>query len=540
MADLTTLNIVIAANTQQADQGLQKVSKELENTAVAAKKVDSSIDKAGSTVTKSTTNFTGLNRVIQDLPFGFIAISNNLEQLLPAAGALGTVFSAVIATVTFLSIGFRNWTHSTKDNTEAIKENEEAQKKIINTAGKEIGNLIVLTNAAKDTALAMNVRLNAVKKLQEEYPQYFSNLSKEKILQGDVATAINETTKALFAQAVVREKTTDLGPIAAQIFDLRQQRAELEKQEAVMKRMNAIAGQTRNRQGILSSLFGAGSQDRKGLIDLDAQIAAIDKELLPLQGKFKGIAQAIIDASKEAGSGLFSDDTKEKVKALAKEFHFNTFDPNIELSPAFPKKAAELTDHINTEVQKMIDRMPVTIAVAPPPQGELDKIAETTAGILKDTLEGAAGAVGEGLGKLLSGAKNPFDALFDVIGAGLKALGKQMIVLSGIGRAIKLALSELILNPALALAAGIAAVALGTIISNIGQGGLKGFATGGVVTRPTLALIGEQGPERITPLNQINNNSGNNIMAGEVVFQISGQTLRGILQRADQTAYNTF
>ncbi len=70
--------------------------------------------------------------------------------------------------------------------------------------------------------------------------------------------------------------------------------------------------------------------------------------------------------------------------------------------------------------------------------------------------------------------------------------------------------------------------------------GLPKFAAGGVVTRPTLALVGEQGPERITPLNQINNNSGNNIMAGEVVFQISGQTLRGILQRADQTAYNTF
>ncbi len=539
MADIQTLNIIIGANTQQADQGLQKVSKELENTAKSAKKVDESIDKAGSTVTKSTTNFTGLNRVIQDLPFGFIAISNNLEQLLPAAGALGTAFSIVISTITFLQIGFRNWTRSTKDNTEALKENEEAQKKIINSSGKEIGNLIVLTNAAKDTALAMNVRLNAVKELQKEYPQYFSNLSKEQILQGDVATAVNETTKALFAQAVVREKTTDLGPIAAQIFDLRQQRAELEKQEAVMKRMNAIAGQTRNRQGILSSLFGAGSQDRKGLIDLDAQIAAIDKELLPLQGKFKGIAQAIIDASKEAGSGLFSDDTKEKVKKLVKEFNYFTFDPNI-VSSNLPKKAAELTDHLHTEVQKMIDRTPVTIAVAPPPSDELEKIAKETADIIKSTLEGSAIAIGEGLGKLFSGGKNPFAALFDVIGAGLKALGKQMIALSGIGRAIKLALSELILSPALALAAGIAAVALGAIISNIGQGGLKGFATGGVVTRPTLALIGEQGPERITPLNQINNNSGNNIMAGEVVFQINGNTLRGVLRRADQEAYNTF
>jgi hypothetical protein len=65
------------------------------------------------------------------------------------------------------------------------------------------------------------------------------------------------------------------------------------------------------------------------------------------------------------------------------------------------------------------------------------------------------------------------------------------------------------------------------------------FATGGVVTRPTFALVGEQGPERITPLNQISN-SGNNMIAGEVVFTISGQVIRGILNRANQTAYNTF
>jgi hypothetical protein len=349
------MDIVIGAEVSGAVNGLKQVNSQLVKT-----------EKTASQVTqKTSTNFTGLNRVIQDLPFGFVAISNNLEQLLPAAGALGTAFSAIIATVTFLSIGFRNWTGSIKENKEALAENAEASKKIQDSAGKEIGNLVVLTNAAKDNALSMTVRLNAVKQLQDTYPQTFANLTKEQILQGDVTKAINETTKALFAQAVVREKTSDLGPLAAQIFDLRQQREELEKQEATMKRMNAIVGRTRDRKGIISSLVGAGSQDKKGLADLSQQIAEIDKQLLPLQGKFKGIAQAIIDASKQAGTGLFSDDTKTKLKKTTKEISdFFQTDTNIK---DIPKRfidaiAVETGDHLG-EVQKVLDKKPLEFRV---------------------------------------------------------------------------------------------------------------------------------------------------------------------------------
>ena len=84
------------------------------------------------------------------------------------------------------------------------------------------------------------------------------------------------------------------------------------------------------------------------------------------------------------------------------------------------------------------------------------------------------------------------------------------------------------------IAVGVGLIALGTVLKNIPK-----FATGGVVTKPTLIMAGEQGPERITPLGY--EGSANNMWgSGEVVFQISGQNLRGILRRADQTAFNTF
>ena len=65
-------------------------------------------------------------------------------------------------------------------------------------------------------------------------------------------------------------------------------------------------------------------------------------------------------------------------------------------------------------------------------------------------------------------------------------------------------------------------------------------ATGGVYTRPTLALIGEQGPERVLPVGSSMARSGGSVLTGDVVFTINGNELRGVLRRANSSANNTF
>jgi hypothetical protein len=162
-------------------------------------------------------------------------------------------------------------------------------------------------------------------------------------------------------------------------------------------------------------------------------------------------------------------------------------------------------------------------------------VDEMISGFLQD----AAAAFAEGMANIFTGG-NFLAPLLQSIGGSLEALGKYVIktaiIVSGIGEALNKAIKG---NPALAVAAGIALIALGRLAENVAMKNAPHFATGGVVTRPTLALVGEQGPERITPLNQISN-SGNNIIAGEVVFTISGQNLRGTLRRADNTANNIY
>ena len=45
---------------------------------------------------------------------------------------------------------------------------------------------------------------------------------------------------------------------------------------------------------------------------------------------------------------------------------------------------------------------------------------------------------------------------------------------------------------------------------------IPGFADGGIVTRPTLAMVGERGPEAIIPLSQMGN------MGGGITINVSG------------------
>jgi hypothetical protein len=113
--------------------------------------------------------------------------------------------------------------------------------------------------------------------------------------------------------------------------------------------------------------------------------------------------------------------------------------------------------------------------------------------------------LGQAIGDAIGGSANVFDALFKVIAAGMKQFGEALIALG----TAKLALDKLFKGPQggiLAIGAGIALIALSTVVSNF-QG--PKFAQGGLVTGPTLGLVGEgrgtssSNPEVIAPLDKL-------------------------------------
>ncbi len=177
---------------------------------------------------------------------------------------------------------------------------------------------------------------------------------------------------------------------------------------------------------------------------------------------------------------------------------------------------------------------------------------EQLGGVLESGLENLAVGIGDALGQAIATGGSLGSqlgvVLLGTLGGVATQIGKMAI---GIGIAlegIKKALKSL--NPVVAIAAGIALVALGSffqsksakIADGMGKGGgAKAFAAGGIVSTPTLGLVGEypgarSNPEVIAPLDKLKSMIGDRGAAQVQVggqFTLKGQDLVVVLQRAN-------
>ena len=175
--------------------------------------------------------------------------------------------------------------------------------------------------------------------------------------------------------------------------------------------------------------------------------------------------------------------------------------------------------------------------------------------IITGGLNNLAVGIGQSLGKALANGGNLAQSLSKVvlgtIGSMASQLGKLAI---GIGIGVKGIVASLkSLNPAVAIAGGIALVALGAFASaqagKIGSGGGGGgatpFAKGGIVSGPTMGLVGEypgakSNPEVIAPLNKLQaiigkSGGSTNVNVGGQI-RLEGQDLLIAIERAQETA----
>jgi tape measure domain-containing protein len=164
--------------------------------------------------------------------------------------------------------------------------------------------------------------------------------------------------------------------------------------------------------------------------------------------------------------------------------------------------------------------------------------------IAQTGLQDLAVGFGEGIGAMASGAGNLqtiAGSMLSTIGGVLMQLGKLAIQTGIAIEGIKLALQSL--NPAVAVAGGIALVALAKFVQNkaanlseSGSAKLPAFANGGLVTAPTLGMFGEAGPEALIPKKRLdsllaNAENGGNGGVGMLTTRISGNDLEIVLDK---------
>lgn len=169
------------------------------------------------------------SRIAQDAPFGIMGIGNNITATVEAFGHLqkstGSAGSAlkamassmlgsggillavslVTSALTYMSQNGLTVGDIVKKMTgnfdSARKAMQDLNVEAVKGSQGQISTMNAYVSVAKDVNLSMSDRLIAVKKLQSEYPAYFGNLTKEQILNGNVASAVAGATKALIAKA---------------------------------------------------------------------------------------------------------------------------------------------------------------------------------------------------------------------------------------------------------------------------------------------------------------------------------------------------
>jgi hypothetical protein len=238
------------------------------------------------------------------------------------------------------------------------------------------------------------------------------------------------------------------------------------------------------------------------------------------------------------GAGFKFDPTKSKIENLEAAQSFigkalNAKFPFIEVvmpplkfvNPNDAKFEAEIVtteEKILAQLKKAVSKTPAIVPIPIDPQiiiraEKLQSAVDNVNSIIKQAINDSFANIGEVLGTALAGGdiQKGMQAFVGIIGNALQAIGKQLIVVSGIAETVQVSLGQLFTNPGLALAAGVALVAAGAALKKTLSKGVTGFAEGGLVFGPTMGLVGEgrgttrSNPEVIAPLDKLQAMLGN-------------------------------
>lgn len=167
-----------------------------------------------------------------------------------------------------------------------------------------------------------------------------------------------------------------------------------------------------------------------------------------------------------------------------------------------------------------------------------DSINGAFEAITQSGFENLGKALGESITSGASFLDQAFSIILNSVASFADAYGKALIAAAVASQAFQ---TLLISNPVLAIAAGVALVATATIVKGVADKGVTAFANGGIVSGPTLGLMGEypgasSNPEVIAPLDKLKSLIGGGGDSGGYVAEtrISGRDLSLVLKRYER------
>lgn len=251
--ELNSRKITLDAKTSASE--IARLTKEIEKLTEKRNNINalgSSFEQAANSTTtsskriqdsskKARTALTSLSLVAQDLPFGFIAIQNNIPNLITAFDGLraetkstrkafaelGAVLQGPVGALFALSAGISIVTYLTQkygslgNAIDAIigksvslksiqdKVNKSFDDTVKSTAG-EVANLNSLVNILTNANSKKEQQLGAYDELNKKYPGFLFNIDRENIATATSAKLIAERTKLISQQIILEGRRNAL------------------------------------------------------------------------------------------------------------------------------------------------------------------------------------------------------------------------------------------------------------------------------------------------------------------------------------------
>jgi len=572
MAENGPIEIGVRVDTQQATRQIEDFSK------------------------KSKIALTNVSLVLQDLPFGFIGIQNNLPGVISSFGALTAssgglsgallalktaligpaglflAFSAITAGVTFaiqkygsLEEAFNQLTQKSNEFSVAIldakKSLEEYNKSAKSTndirsiaLGKvqdEIIKVQTLASVIQDSTTSDDNKKRALAELKRTNDEYFGNLDKQKI---DL-DALNKSVAAYSESLIKNAVAQGLASEAASVFTefLKQNQLASDVANSINQLKEAYPNVVKEAQKYIATQERIVSQGGTGYaateeiqkyLQLSNQLSTINQRVKTTAKSYEELKKQSEAAFKEASKffDLEKEDKKEpKAKKSKKSTRNKEEKERLDLL-RLTKERIDRQDFLNKEDNKNLLRsikerrkIEREAGIITPKQLPTVPVIPINTEKLKENAQIATEAL-----RIIKEEAN-LEAAYNLAESTFfnpisdlfeNFLNTGKFAFKEFAQAVLKAINQIVSR---IIATGIISL-LFTIFSG-GFGAAKGGAVGGFKT--VLGLItsslGFGGPARIAAPNIANINPGGVQMSGQVVFVQRGSDLVGVLNRTNGT-----
>ncbi len=486
-------------------------------------------------------------------------MTNIIPGLIPLFAKLNAVVLANPWTAAAVAIGIVvaaliNLNKSAKETVKYQTQLQEVTAKAKKAVAEEREEVEKLFYIARDENVSKAQRIKAIKELNKISPKYLGNLNLEKIKTDEARDAIDKYNESLLKTAKAKAAQEKLQEIQAKIIDkelelssrrkaiaeqeeaLRKGAADNAYQAAVMEKQLAnskavLAVETKNatkalreqEQALLAIIQANGGLTTGGsgggvtgdftggISNKEAELKALNAELREAQNMGKELQKVFAD------TGANVDIAKQN--AVLESFN-NTLNDNY-------NKWLEIDDNLDPAIESMAQKM--------------ERIKEVSKAVGQE-VQSAFNSLANGVVDSLGLANDGFQGFVKgLVGTIAKLI--SMMLAQSISQAIAGATSSgLATGPAAVFTTpGFIATAVGGVLSAFAA--IPKFANGGLVSGPTLGLMGEysgarSNPEVIAPLDKlkgmISDSVGAGNAGGRLTAMVRGRDLLFVLDRQKQ------